>query len=276
MSLHLNQDRILSSGGQQPHPLQFPLGSRVVEWNGSGVWSPAGRASVKGELTSRPTLSLDPQQPRTPPVPQPRAHISGAHLAAGAAVVALRVREKSQPQFMHIMTCETGTRVGGLSPRLTPAPPASGATESGGQRRDQLSRAPSCRGCVCMEGRGDSPQPPPTPQPPGADLGEKWGRRGQALGCIGDRLSRAAGRTQRCPPLMEGGALTPCRGPGGRHLHAVLEGGQRQPCSPREGPAAGCATQPLSAAGSCGHEPDWSEGCAPSWGWTMSPRQSLP
>lgn len=33
----------------------------------------------------------------------------------------LRVREKSQPQFMHIITCVTGTRVGGLSPRLTPS-----------------------------------------------------------------------------------------------------------------------------------------------------------
>lgn len=59
-----------------------------MEWNGSGVWSPAGRASVKGELTSRPTLSLIRSSCWTPPSPQPRAHISMPHLAAGVAVVA--------------------------------------------------------------------------------------------------------------------------------------------------------------------------------------------
>lgn len=32
----------------------------------------------------------------------------------------LTVSEKSQPQFMHIMACVTGTRVGSLSPRLIP------------------------------------------------------------------------------------------------------------------------------------------------------------
>lgn len=33
----------------------------------------------------------------------------------------LTVSEKSQPQFMHIMACVTGTRVGSLSPRLIPS-----------------------------------------------------------------------------------------------------------------------------------------------------------
>lgn len=33
----------------------------------------------------------------------------------------LTVSEKSHPQFMHIMACVTGTRVGSLSPRLIPS-----------------------------------------------------------------------------------------------------------------------------------------------------------
>ena len=58
-----------------------------MEWNGSGVWSPGGRAPVKGELTSRPTLGPARSSSWTPRVPS-RARVSVPHLAAGVAVVA--------------------------------------------------------------------------------------------------------------------------------------------------------------------------------------------
>lgn len=86
-----------------------------------------------------PHLSLIRSSCWTPPSPQPRAHISSTSPCGVAVVAPQGEEEKSQPQFMHIMTCETGTGVGGLSPRLTPASPVSGATESGGQRGQETS-----------------------------------------------------------------------------------------------------------------------------------------
>lgn len=144
------------------------------------------------------------------------------------------MREKSQPQFMHIMTCVTGTRVGGLSPRLTPS---LSRIWSNGVRRaagsgDQLGRRPdSCRGvCVCVRRGGvDSTlHPTPPPHPPGRRPRLEMGGRGQALGCTGTALSWAAGRTQWGPDGRRCSTLRVHRGPGRpAHLHAVLEGGQR-------------------------------------------------
>lgn len=54
-----------------------------MEWKGSGVWSPGGRARP----SLGPTCSSCWTPPPPAPGPQPRAHVSVTHLAAGVAVV---------------------------------------------------------------------------------------------------------------------------------------------------------------------------------------------
>ena len=121
----------------------------------------------------------------------------------------LRVREKSQPQFMHIITCVTGTRVGGLSPRLTPSLSriwSSGIGQAAGSG-DQLDGRPPypVRGVyVCGRGGLHFYRLPCNPQ--GADLGYKQSPRCQAVGCTVITLSRARGGPRA---LMEGEAR-PC------------------------------------------------------------------
>lgn len=231
-----------------------------MEWNGSGVWSPAGRASVKDELLHAPPWARPAAAAGRPLVPSP-AHTSPClTLPQAWQWWRLRVREKSQPQFMHIMTCETGTRVGGLSPRLTPSLSricSNGVRRAAGSG-DQLGRrAPSCRGVCVYGGAGWTPlQPPPPRSLQGADLGEKWGQRGQALGCTGTALSRAAGRTQQCPP--DGRRCSTSQGPREASSPPCCAGRRPAPgpCSPRGGPGSrSCATRP-SPRRSCGHEPD--------------------
>lgn len=68
----------------------------------SGPLSPISR-----DMSFPPRVHLDPSQSLT--------------LPQAWQWCRLTVSEKSQPQFMHIMACVTGTRVGSLSPRLIPS-----------------------------------------------------------------------------------------------------------------------------------------------------------
>lgn len=163
-----------SSRGQQPHPLQFPLGSRVVEWNRSRVWSPAGRASVKVRTNFTPHPEPDPQQLlERPHSPAPRTHLHASPCRRAWQVVAPQGEGEIAAVHAHHDVRGDGNEGRGPLPRLTPASPVS---RSNGVRRaagsgDQQAGAPSCRG-VCVYGGTELdstfPSHPPPPQPQGA------------------------------------------------------------------------------------------------------------
>lgn len=162
------------------------------------------------------------------------------------------------------MTCVTGTRVGGLSPRLTPSLSriwSNGVRQAAGSG-DQLGRSPpSCGGvvCVCTGGAGWTPlysaHPAPAPQPPGRR--PRLETEGRTRWCPGGR---------RCPSSRaRGGAGRPA------HLHAVLEGGQRLGLVVLgQGPAHAAVPLIPLCAGAAGTSRT-ERGCALS-GWATSPR----